>query len=340
MRISSVTASIAGLALASTALAQTEFVVSEYTLGGSEVVRYAHSGVDAGLGNFAVQVGPGGDVYVVRDGLSSPSSDLGDVIRYTRAGTEVSSVNFGAVNASDRILTGLDFDSAGNMYVSARNGIGPIGTVATRGSIFRVAAVGGAITTLQPFGGAPDFEDVAISNDNRVYASAWRGSFTGDDQMVETNQFGANLNSFSNTGNSVFHLDLDVSPTHDNVVALTRNNGSQATGRGWKIFSPGGTTLNTINLGGIDDYDFVGLELDDQATLWTYTRATESVERYMLSGTLLESYSIPDVNNFLTDFTMTPDGNAIFSYRVMVPAPASGALATMTFGLLAARRRR
>jgi len=326
--------------LADAALAQTEFVVSEYSLGGSEIARYAHAGVDSGLGNFAVQMGPGGDVFVIRDGLSSPSSDLGDVIRYTRAGAEVSTVNFGAVNASDRRLTGLDFDSSGNMYVSARNGIGPIDTVATRGSIFRVAAVGGAITTLQPFLGAPEYEDIAISNDDRVYASAWRGSFTGDDQMVETNQFGANLNSFSPTGNSVYHLELDVSPTTSNVVALVRNNGNQSTGRGWKIFSPAGTTLNTINLGGSDDYDFVGLELDDQATLWTYNRATESVERYMLSGALLESYSIPEVNNFLTDFTMTPDGNAIFSYRVVVPAPASGALATLAGFVLAARRRR
>lgn len=340
MHTRSVAALALSVALAPSVLAQTEFVVSEYTLGGSEVVRYANAGVDSDLANYAVQMGPGGDVYVVRDGLSSPSSNLGDVIRYTRAGSEVSSVNFGAVNASDRRLTGLDFDSAGNMYVSARNGIGPIGTAATRGSIFRVAAVGGAITTLQPFGFAPDYNDVSISNDDRIYASAWRGSFTGDDQMVETNQFGANLNSFSNTGNSVYHLDLDVSPTHDNVVALTANNGDSSTGRGWKIFSPGGATFNTINLGGIDDYEFVGLELDDQATLWTYNRATESVERYMLSGTLLESYSIPGVNNFLTDFTMTPDGNAIFSYRVNVPAPASGALATLAGVVLTSRRRR
>ena len=340
MRLRTAFASLAGLALSTTALAQTEFVVSEYTLGGSEVARYAHTGVDSGLGNLAVQMGPGGDVYVIRDGLSSPSSDLGDVIRYTRAGAEVSSVNFGAVNASDRRLTGLDFDSAGNMYVSAHNGIGPIGTIATRGSIFRVAAASGAITTLQPFLGAPDYEDIAISNDDRVYASAWRGSFTGDDQMVETNQFGANLNSFSPTGNSVFHLDLDVSPTHDNVVALTRNNGDQSTGRGWRIFTPAGTTASVINLGGSEDYDFVGLELDDQATLWTYNRATESVERYMLNGSLLESYAIPEVNNFLTDFTMTPDGNAIFSYRVNIPTPASGALATLAGVVLAARRRR
>lgn len=319
------------------ALAQTEFVVSEYTLAGSEVVRYAHTGVDSGIGNFAVQMGPAGDVYVVRDGLSG--SHLGDVIRYTRAGAEVSSVSFAPVNASNRGLTSLDFDSAGNMYVSARNGLGPVGTDATRGSIFRVAAVGGAITTLQPFTDAPDFDCVSISSDDRIYASSSRGAFTGDDQMVETNAVGANLNSFSDTGNSVFHLDIDISPTHDNVVALTRNNGDQSTGRGWRIFSPGGVTVNVINLGGIDDFDPVGLELDNQATLWTYNRATESVERYMLSGTLLESYAIPDVNNFLTDFTLTPDGNAIFSYRVTVPAPATSALTTLAV-LLATRRRR
>lgn len=339
MHMHSIATLTLSVALAPSALAQTEFVVSEYTLAGSEIARYAHAGVDSGLANFAVQLGPGGDVYVIRDGLSAPSSNFGDVIRYTRAGTEVSSVNFGAVNASDRRLTGLDFDSAGNMYVSARNGIGPIDTVATRGSLFRVSAVGGAITTLQPFAGSPNFDDVSISSNDRIYASASRGAFTGDDQMVELNSVGDNLNSFSNTGNSVFHLDLDVSPTHDNVVALTRNNGDQSTGRGWRIFTPAGTTANVINLGGSDDYDFVGLELDNQATLWTYNRATESIERYMLSGTLLESYAIPEVNNFLTDFTMTPDGNAIFSYRVTVPAPATGALTTLA-ALLATRRRR
>ncbi len=340
MRFSTVSACFAGLTLAGSTLAQTEFVVSEYTLGGSEVARYAHAGVDSGLGNFAVQMGPAGDVYVIRDGLSAPSSNLGDVIRYTRAGSEVSSVNFATVNASDRSLTSLDFDSAGNMYVSARNGIGPIDTDAARGSIFRVAAVGGAITTLQPFSGAPDYDCVSVSNDDRIYASSRRGAFTGDDQMIETNSVGVHLNSFSDTGNSVFHLDIDISPTHDNVVALTRNSVDQSTGRGWRIFTSAGVTANVINLGGIDDYDFVGLELDNQATLWTYNRATESVERYMLSGTLLESYAIPDVNNFLTDFTLTPDGNAIFSYRIVVPTPASGALATIAGVVLAARRRR
>ena len=127
------------IALAPSALSQTEFVVSEYTLGGSEVIRYAQTGVDSGLANFAVQMGPDGDVYVVRDGLSSPSSNLGDVIRYTRDGSEVSSVNFGAVNASDRRLTGLDFDSAGNMYGSAhrRHGVQPVLGFRDRGFFFR-----------------------------------------------------------------------------------------------------------------------------------------------------------------------------------------------------------
>lgn len=320
------------------ALAQTEFVVSEYTLAGSEVARYANTGVGSGLGNFAVQIGPAGDVYVARDGLSAPSSDLGEVIRYTRAGAEVSSVGFGSVNASDRRLTGIAFDSGGNMYVTSNNGIGPSGTEATRGSIFRVAAVGGAITTLQPFAGSVDYSDIAVSGDDRIYASSWRGAPGSDDQMVELSSAGANLNSFSPTGNAIFHLDVAISPTHDNVVATVRNNGDQSDGRGWRIFTAAGTTVNVINLGGSDDFDPVGLELDDEATLWTYNRATESVERYMLSGTLLESYAIPEVNNFLTDFTLTPEGTAIFTHRITVPTPTTGA--ALLAGLVLAQRRR
>lgn len=324
--------------LAASTSAQTEFVVSEYALDNTQLARYANTGVGSGLGLYAVQLGPGGDVYIARDGLSAPSSDLGEVIRYTRAGAEVSSVGFGTVNASDRRLTGIAFDSDDNMYVTSNNGIGPVGTEATRGSIFRVAAVGGAITTLQPFAGAVDYSDIAVSGDDRIYASASRGAFTVDDQMVETNSAGTNLNSFSPTGNAIFHLDVAISPTHGNVVATVRNNGDQSDGRGWRIFTAAGTTVNVINLGGSDDFDPVGLELDDEATLWTYNRATESVERYMLSGTLLESYAIPEVNNFLTDFTLTPEGTAIFTHRITVPTPATGA--ALLAGLALAHRRR
>ena len=63
MHTRSLAALALSVALAPSVLAQTEFVVSEYTLGGSEVVRYANAGVDSDLANYAVQMGPGGDVY-------------------------------------------------------------------------------------------------------------------------------------------------------------------------------------------------------------------------------------------------------------------------------------
>lgn len=326
------------LAASATTAQPFEFVVSEYSLGGSELVRFGGAGEDSGLANWAVELGPSGDVYVIQDGLSAPSSNLGEVNRYTRAGTLVETTSFAALNSSDRRLTALDFDNAGNMYVSSANGIGPIGTDDTRGSIFRVDANTDVVTRLQPFGSSVEYNDIAISDNNRIYASSWRGAFTGDDQMLETNSAGANLNSFSNTGNSVYHLDLDIGPIGDKVVTLTRNNGDQSTGRGWRIFSPAGATTNIVNLGGIDDYSFVGLEVDNFDTLWTYNFATESVERYTLTGMLLQSHFIPEVNNFLTDFTMTPEGTAMFTYRAQVPAPAT-TISLLAAGVIAAKRR-
>ncbi len=328
------------IAAAGTPAAQPfEFVVGEYALDGSLVRQYAGAGQDTNIDNRALALSPSGDVYVTRSTLSSPDPYKGSIAGFTRQGAPIESFALDSVNQSNRGLQDLAFDSAGNIYAATRNGIGPIGDPDSKGSIFRIDANTNAITMLQPFSGAPSFTGITITNDDRIFASAWRGSFTGDDQMIETNSAGASLNEFSPTGNGVRHLEVD----HGNsagIVALTRDaSGGGAPIYGWRRFDLAGNLIATVNIGDSDVFDPLGLDIDDAGTLWTYNRETESAERYRIDGTLLESHPIQVNGDFIRDFMYTPDGAALFAYRIQIPAPAT--LPVLGFaGAVIARRRR
>jgi hypothetical protein len=325
------------LAIAGTAHAQPfEHVVSEYALDGTHLITFAGAGADSGIQNSAVEVGPDGNVYVTRSALSSSNDFTGSVNSFTRAGSPVESWFFDAENQSKRKLNDLAVAPNADIYVAAENGLGPIGQPETRGSIFRIDHNNDAISVLQPFDGAPDYRGVTTAPGNRIFASAWRGNFMGDDQMVRTNIIGSQLDSFSPTGNSVFHTELAYDSSFG-LIAMVGPNGDQSDNHGWRIFGDDGSLTGVVNLGGSDQFDPVGLSFVG-GSLWTYNRATSSVERYTVGGGLLESFSIPEVTDFLSDFTLTPEGTALFTHRITVPAPASAAVLGLALTLVRRRR--
>lgn len=337
MRISAIVLVVA--AAGSAAAQPFEFVVSEYTLAGVQVRTYGGAGVDTGIDNRAIAMSPSGDVYVTRSTLSSPAAFKGSVEGFTRTGSPIESFALDGVNQSNRGLEDLAFDAAGNIYTATRNGIGPIGHPDSTGSIFRIDANTDAISVLQPFGNAPDYTGITVTGTDRIYASSWRGSFTGDDQVIETNAAGASLNEFSPTGNGIRHLEI----AHSNsatLIALTRDaTGGGAPIYGWRRFDLAGNLLGTVSIGDSSVFNPIGLDMDAVGTLWTYNLETQSAERYRIDGTLLESHPITVNGDFIRDFMYTPDGAALFAYRIEVPTPGTAGVLGLA-GIVAGRRRR
>lgn len=316
-----------------------EFVVGEYALGGSLVREYAGTGADTGIDNRAMALSPTGDVYVTRSTLSSPAPFKGSINGFTRTGTPIESIPLDAVNQSNRGLDDLAFDSAGNIYAASRNGIGPIGHPDAVGSIFRIDANTSAISVLQPFDLAPNYTGIAVTSADRIYAAAWRGSFSGDDQMIETNAAGTPLNEFSPTGNGIRHLEL-AHINSSSLVALTRDaSRAGAPIYGWRRFDLAGNLLATVDIGDSSVFNPIGLDIDAAGTLWTFNLELDAVERYRIDGTLLESHPITLNGDFVRDFMYTPDGAALFAYRIQVPAPGSAGVTALA-GVLWLRRRR
>lgn len=322
----------------SAVIAQTESVISEYNLSGDLLRQFGGAGIDSGIVNKKIVAGPSDQIYALRDNVDGGPSFLGEYRIFSSEGTYVSATSLDGINPTDRPLTGISFGpSVPDVYISTGSGIGDATAPESRGSIFRLPTNGGAPLVLQPFSGEVQYNDVLVLGSNQRIASATRGNAKSDNQMTRFASTGGLELEFSPTGQNVVHLDMARALT-STFATLVRPADTTLDGYGWKLMTASGDITLTVNKGTADAFLPVGLEIRN-GSLWTFNQATQSLERYMINGTLQESYLMSSLGADVTDFTFSPTGTALFSHFV-IPSPATGALATLAGLVLAQRRRR